>query len=406
MKKYFPYILVLVVVASLVFVIARNPGPHKKINERVTLRQKDKIPYGTYVARTLLPELFPKSSIHVDANSPGTWDSIELTSYNQAVLLMAIDFDADKEELSTLLNFVKQGNYVMIVARTLSNEARKYFHLSYNEYPAFDRLNLQEDSLAISLVPPVFPNGPLFVYPGKKLASFFVELDTARTTVLGRNENHHPDFIALKTGNGNLFIHLAPLAFSNYFILHQKNINYYQHALSVIPATVKKMLWNEYYLNRPTRKGEGETEPNMLRVLMRYPAFTWGLLTGLLTLFLWALLGSRRRQRMIPLHKKPQNDSLVFVKTLGRLYHDRRDHQNLARKMGAYFLEHVRSVYKMPTNVLDEKFMESLHYKSGFPVADLHSIVSFINYLEQGAQIDERELSAFHGELELFYQNT
>ncbi len=91
---------------------------------------------------------------------------------------------------------------------------------------------------------------------------------------------------------------------------------------------------------------------------------------------------------------------------MGRLYHDRRDHFNLSRKMSMYFLEHVRSTYKMQTGELDENFVKTLHQKTGYRLEELNSIVSFINYLDAALDISDEELSRFHKQLELFYQNT
>ena len=109
---------------------------------------------------------------------------------------------------------------------------------------------------------------------------------------------------------------------------------------------------------------------------------------------------------MIPDHPKPSNESLDFVKTMGRLYYDRRNHQNLAKKMSMYFLEHVRTAYKLPTHTLDESFIENLHYKSGYSKGDLNEIISFIRYLHDNGSVYEDQLIVFHNQLESFYQNT
>jgi hypothetical protein len=107
-----------------------------------------------------------------------------------------------------------------------------------------------------------------------------------------------------------------------------------------------------------------------------------------------------------PDHPKPKNDSLDFVKTMGRLYYDRKDHQNLAKKMSIYFLEHIRSTYKLPTHTLDEQFAEALHYKSGYPSGDLNELISFVQYLRNDGSVNEQQLINFHNQLESFYQNT
>ncbi|HWJ91092.1 MAG TPA: DUF4350 domain-containing protein [Flavisolibacter sp.] len=406
MKKNLPYIIAVVLLVVLaVLLISNKKNAPRQFNDRISLRQRDKIPYGTSVAKSLLPSIFPGAKIFFDNKGPGNWDSLTTTSYNQALILVAADFNADESELNRLLSFVQQGNYVFIISRTFSAAARRTFNFTTYEHSFSDFVGGGNDSLSVKLDEPGALLHHFIVYPGKKYSSSFISLDTLRTKVLGRDEENYPDFIEMKSGNGRFFIHSAPLAFSNYFILHKQNVDYYEHAISMIPPNVERIAWSEYYLNKPSKKREDD-EPNIFRVLFKYPAFIWGLLTGMFALVLFALLGSRRKQRKIPEYARPKNDSLDFVKTMGRLYHDRRDHQNLAKKMAVYFSEHVRSRYKIPTHTLDDNFIKTLHYKSGYPPEELSRIVSFINYLGLEQEVSEEQLSQFHRELEMFYQTT
>jgi hypothetical protein len=209
----------------------------------------------------------------------------------------------------------------------------------------------------------------------------------------------------LQKGSGRFFVHTTPLAFSNYFLLYKKNVAYYQQALSVIPPDITAIVWNEYYLNKQ-RHSSDQKKPNWLATLLKHPPFRWGFLTALAFLLLYCVLGMRRRQRVIPPHQKPTNDALDFVKTLGRLYYDKGDHRNLATKMGAYFLEHVRATYKIPTHTLDADFVHLLHRKSGYPEAELKNILSEIKEFSEWPAISEERLAQFHRQLELFYQKT
>jgi hypothetical protein len=219
--------------------------------------------------------------------------------------------------------------------------------------------------------------------------------------VLGSDARGNANFIRMRSGKGSLFIHLAPAAFSNYFILYKNNIEYYQRALSLIPPNVSKILWNEYYLlNRKKEK-----EPDFLGVLLKFESFRWALLTALFTLIIFLLLEMRRRQRYIPVYEKPKNETLDFVQTMGRLYYDHKDHINLARKMAAYFLEHVRERYRMHTELLDNEFVSALHFKTGYPQRNLEQIVSFIRFIQTAEGITEYQLSQFHQQLEIFYKN-
>ena len=404
MKKYFPYIIgggvLLLLIVMLSSTASRQP---RKMDERITLRQSDKIPYGTRVARELLSSLYPEASVPVDRKYPGGWDSIDLSDDHQAVVLVADYMDAEQNELEELADFVERGNYVFIISRAASDGVSSFFGFSYRD----DYFNSYStgDSLRLKLESPMFSNTTMFVYPGLKYAASFSTINERQTTVLGRNSRGDANFIQINKGRGSFFIHTAPLAFSNYFILHKKNAAYYEQAFSVFPKNIKTILWNEYFLQKP-HNPDDQKDPNWLSALFSYPAFKWGLLIGAFTLLLYVLLGMRRRQRMIPPFEKPKNDSLDFVKTLGRLYYDRRDHKNLALKMAAYFLEHVRSKYKLPTHTLDEAFVRALHFKTGYPEPETKNIVDTIHTIQLAYSITDQELAHFYKQLELFYQNT
>lgn len=407
MKKLLPYIITFGVLALVaLIIIGANRRMPRRMDERITLKEKDKIPYGMSAARRFCESMFPQASVSSDSKSPGYWESITTTSGNQAVILVGGFFNADEYELKQILRFVENGNYMFIIAKAFSTDAQAAFVFSNRQDNLSVFLGVQSDSLRLKLEPPSFTSDSLYVYPGKKFESWFETIDTSHTVILGRNETG-PNFIRMDRGQGSVFIHTAPLAFSNYFILHKNNIRYFEQVMSVLPPDVKRVVWNEYYLSKKSgNNNDNERKTNWLGVLFRYPEFKWGLLTILFGILLFVLLASRRRQRMIPAYSRPRNESLDFVKTMGRLYHDRRDHQNLAKKMGLYFLEHVRSTYKLPTHTLDESFIEALQYKSGHPRGDLNEIVSFIQYLQDNGSVNENQLTIFHNQLESFYQNT
>ena len=399
MKKLVPYLIGAAVLALLILIAVNAPRKARKMDERITLRQHDKIPYGTYVAHRLLRATFSKAHITFDKAAPGYWDDINVDTSNQAVFLMSKNFDPDEEEVKSLGQFIRNGNYVFVITQNIGWDATKFFGLEdEKQFMA----GLVDDSLTVSLQTP-FAKVASYFYPGRRFDSYFSVMDTATAVALGRNGNGKTNFIQLQSGTGKIFFHLAPLAFSNYFILHNNNIQYFQKVVSLIPEGVNKIVWNEYYLNH---RSQPEKEPSVLRVLWQYQAFRLGLLTTMVTLLLFVLSAMRRQQRLIPFYAKPANDSLDFVRTMGRLYYDRKDHHNLAKKMASFFLEHVRSRYKIESATSDETFVTELHQKSLYEQEELKKIVDFIQYLETGQFITEQELARFYRQLNLFYKTT
>jgi len=403
-KTYLPYLIGGIALVAFCALLFGAVGSSKRtLNERITLKQTDKIPYGFYTAKTLLPGLFPQAKIVTDKVSPGTWRAISTVSDRQAVFIIG-DLNASNGELDRIREFVKLGNHVFFITRHLSDEAKTFFGFDYNDISQGFAQSGASDSLAVSLDGPRFTDTTKYFYPGLRYASVFDSIYPSKSVVLGSGLNNSPNFLQFRMGAGSVYLHTAPLAFSNYFILHKNNVAYYQGALSVIPQNVTKILWNEYYLYKKTTPPE--SEPAWLSVLFRYKAFRWGFMTALGVLLLYLLMEIRRKQRIIPHWPASKNESLDFVQTIGRLYYDQRNHQDLALKMSAFFLDHVRSRYNITTAVLDDEFVAALSTKAGYPADDIMSIVNDISSLPDKAGLTEQQLAQFHKKLEKFYQKT
>lgn len=408
MKKATPYIILfLVAVAAVLLLMTGNKENQKIFDPRITLRKRDKIPYGAYIAYQNLKHIFPGAEIAYDKMEPGRWDSLSAFKEGQALLIISPRFFAEEYQLKKMLEFAKNGNDVFISAMVMGEDARDFFHCSIS-YFDFSEVGagspVESDSLVVSLQSPPFSRHSRFSYPGHRFDSHFLSVDTLTSTVLGYDHHGNKNFIHLKAGRGNVFVHLAPLAFSNYFLLNRNNLDYYENILSVISPSVKKVIWDEYYINKRYPYPQDDQRKGWFSALLQYPGLKWALLTAMLVLLVYVVLEMRRKQRPIPVMTKPRNDSLDFVKTIGRLYYEKGDHLNLARKMGAYFLEHVRNRYKIPTGNLDEDFVRRLQFKSGYEWEALQELVSFIKHLDNAGAITDKQLASFHKQLETFYQ--
>ncbi|HVG11374.1 MAG TPA: hypothetical protein VM843_00160 [Flavisolibacter sp.] len=280
----------------------------------------------------------------------------------------------------------------------------RYFNLGQNAITWDEGYGFARDSLRVRLCAPRLRDTQIYIYPGRRFSSFFDSLNKTTALVLGRNEDGKANFIQMKAGEGFIYLHIAPLAFSNYFILHKNNVRYFQQALSVIPADIKKLAWNEYYLTK--KDAPRESPPSMLRVLFQYEAFRWAFLVALGTMLLYVLLQMRRKQRIIPVLHKPKNESLDFVKTIGRLYYGQKNHKDLAQKMSTHFLDHVRNKYKVATTELDEAFIIALSAKSNYSTERIRELLEYVEQAFGDPSVSENQLAAFHQQLEKFYSTT
>ncbi|WP_315822010.1 hypothetical protein [Paraflavitalea speifideaquila] len=125
-------------------------------------------------------------------------------------------------------------------------------------------------------------------------------MDSSITTVLGKNAEGKANFVKIAYESGGAFyIHLAPMAFTNFFLLHKNNKSYYDQVLSWVPRNVEKLRWDDYFRN--SSHGDGKDGDNTkgafsaMSWLLKQPALAWGwwlLLILLLLIYLFESNGN------------------------------------------------------------------------------------------------------------------
>lgn len=406
MKRILPYLLpVLLLLLAVALLVT---GHKKSFDHRVTLNRKDKIPYGTFVTYQNLHHIFPQAAISINKKAPGYWDEdvLNYDSGKQVLIIICKDFNSSKDELQELFHFAEKGNDVFISSYDWSNTAQRFFYINlhYSDpgLPVFEN-NSGLDTLHIELIHPPFSKiHSHYSYPGRKLNSWFGGFDSSKAHLLGITGEDKPSFIRMRAGEGNFFIHSAPLALSNYFLLHKENMGYYNQLFSSMNAAAFNVIWDEYYLHKPRSRGQPNSSP--LRVLMQQPSFRMALLSIVTGLVVFVLLGMKRKQRIIPVFATPQNDSLDFVKTIGRLYFQQGDHKNLCMKMSAGFTEYVYRQFRLSTTKMDEALILQLALKSGHSENLIRSIADYIRLVQEAPAISDSELASFYNLLEQFYK--
>jgi hypothetical protein len=388
-----PLSFALVAVAMFLLPLAScQVNREKQIDRRITLRRRDKLPYGTKVAYDGLAHLFPNSTISVN-DKP--LSSLSSSDGKKVYLIISGALDPTPAEINSLLDFVGEGNHVFISARRYGDSLLHTLGLKAScGYLSYGPM----DSLRMSIHQPLTGDSLNFAYPGDSFDGWVVSLDPQFTTVLGRDHLGRPDFVRFNyKGGGTLYLHFAPLAFSNFFLLHKQNIVYYQNALSYLPSTVPEVLWDNYFT-------APHGDKSALSYILSQKALAWAFWLVLLLALLVYLFESKRRQRPIPIILPLQNTSLDFVRTIGRLYFQRRDNHNLATKMVNHFQDQVRSRYNLNATSLDEDLALRIAHRTGYQQEALLRLVGYMRVLPSKAYVPDEELMDFHRQLEAFYK--
>jgi hypothetical protein len=406
MRKLLSYII------AIVFLI--NLFACKKLHhfdDTISLSSHDKIPYGTYAAYTLLQKEFPHAIIETNKYSPANWKNLTSDSSKQILFIVTKSFDPTEDDLNYLTGFVQKGNYVFISALQITREAAKFFKIKtqtrYNYYGlasgvhhAFNPF----DSTVMKLDSVSFKTPLSYQYPGADFTNAFSKTDSTFSFPLGYSSQIQPNLIALNSIKGTFFLHTAPAAFTNFFLLYQDNRQYFEKLMSLLPSDARKVVWDEYYLYH--YNNNNQQQQGLLSVILKYDNFKWAFWIALLLLALYILTEAKRKQRMIPVYHKPTNDSLEFVTTIGKLYYEKGDHKNLADKLTQYFLDHVRNHYKISTAEINSSFVQQLASKSNKNADEINTLIESMHVINLSGSITQQQLMDYYNLLENFYKTT
>lgn len=382
----------------------------KKLNERVTFWRNDKNPYGAWYAYEQLGYLYPEATILNRNTSPGYSKNAALSdlqllvqehiydSGKSLLVILSPTVLPDSNEIEALDDFVDRGNHVLISTLLLGDDFCKSHHLKMAESNEDGHFR---DSLLVNISNPETGQIKDFSYPGFGSGYYFENYDSATVEVLVRDKKGHPTFLATgDSSNGRFFLHSTPFALSNFFLLHKGNKEYYDDLFSQLPANIDILIWDDFYRN-PVKRNTFSA----LKVIMADRALRWTLYIALIGLAFLIFSEVKRRQRMVPIIEPITNSSVEFVKTVGRLYFQGKDNNDLAGKMVVYFKEFVRTKYSLDVSFMNEGFSNALSFKSGFTISEIQAIVDQVIRIETGYSSGDQELLYFNQQLERFYKN-
>ncbi|WP_422360124.1 DUF4350 domain-containing protein [Reichenbachiella sp.] len=321
-----------------------------KPNETIWLESYskfDKIPYGNYVLYHQLEDIF---SAGVQPSFESLNQSIDESTSNTNLIIINNVFEAEEYEIERLLNFVDNGNQVMIISRQVSDFLLDTLGLSTSfEYSSTVESNVQHSIVADTSR----YSGPSFnIY----FKSYFDSLSAAQP--LGYRSDSLVNFIGLPYGMGRIFIHLHPSAFTNAFILTKNNDKYIRDVLAHMPN--QPTIWDEYY---KARKNYIKQSP--FQQVLSTNGLRQALYLTLTGTFLYMIFYSKRKQRIIPILTPKSNASAEFIETMGQLYYNESDHKDIGMKRVSFFLAEIREKYRIDTSQLDQNFAQKVSSLSG-----------------------------------------
>jgi hypothetical protein len=381
------YIFILVLI--LIGIIALDANKPKPVNWTPSFSAKDKIPFGLFVLNNEIDSLFSQQKLERFGVTPYEFldpkYSYEDSTYTTQGTVMYIDGSSniDDESAQEILYFVSHGNTAFISATSFPLKFRDTLNFNY----AYS--NIFSDSLYLSV-----EKNKEFSYLKGTDNVYFTDFDSTKTKILGHQRNSTKDsvvnFIRIPHVNGYFYLHTQPVSFTNYYLLKKNNHEYVEQVLSYIDD--ENVFW---YL---------EDSRNQIKNKMGYifsqPALNWAWKIAIISMIVFMFFNAKRKQRVIPIIEPLKNTTVDFTKTIGNLYYQEGNHQDIINKKIKFFLEKVRNEYLVDTFDLNETFVNRLHQKTGKSKTEIENIVQLIKKYRNQLESTEKDLITFNNALE------
>lgn len=384
--KFIIPVTVVIIIVILIKLITPQPTDWSP-----TFSKDDKIPYGSFLLYDILPDLFPNQKIE-STNLPFYNITQNRKIENKNIIIICDSFNPDELDTKILSGILEKGSDVFIAA----NRFGGYFNESLKLYVSYSFLG-GYDSAYVNFVNDKLNRSTDYKFTRGNYNHYFTSFDTSKVTVLGVDDFERVNFLKIKYGSGNLYLHCIPNIFTNYNLL-KPDRDYIFKSLSYLK--VRGVIWDEYY------KQNNKYSSTPIRYILSQPSLKWAYVTLVISLIFFVIFKGRRDQRIIPVIKPLSNTTLEFVNTVGNLYYKQSNHKNIAEKKIAYFLDYVRAKYLLKTLNLNEEFISQLTEKSSIKKPEIKKLIELINVVSVSKAVKPDILIELNNLIENFYTKT
>ena len=398
-KKGRVYIVISVVTLALLMLLQYNTD--EEINWFPSYVGHHKIPYGTFVLNDVLDKMFP-NNVQGVALPPFEFLNENFDAEGTYFFVNgSIEFG--ESELHTLLDWTSEGNTLFIASGQFEEDL-------------LDTLNLETSSLFAGfgdeqkqfhrLVNPRLKSDDGFPFEKDAYATFFEEIDSAKTTVLGTVDYLEEDgstqkdnFNVIKQpfGDGEICLTTFPKAFTNYFILQGNNKDYTAGLLSYLDRS------RPIYVDNHHKAGKTfYTSP--MYIFLNTKEFKWAYYLALIGALLYIVFEGKRKQRAIPVVHPLKNQTLSFTRTIADMYFEKGETKAISDHKVAYFMEYIRSHFYLNTEKLDNEFFRNLASRSNHSIDEVKELFDLMEQIKKSESFGDNNLKRLNTLIENFKQ--
>lgn len=356
-KTFRIYAVIFIVVMVILALLEVNKKETTDWRKNFDVNQKS--PFGLFVFDNEAKDLFKNNLKKINQAPYEYYNQHQKEAHN----IVIIETDIDTESWKKVMDQVSNGSDAMLVISRMPKEVSDSIGF-YDSEISFEEENVlkltdtkyKNDFIQLDK----FPSGRgfSFIKPGVEVLGKTVE----------KKNTDQANFIRIKFGKGNFYVHSEPLFLTNYYLLKPGNVKYAQDIFSYLPH--RETVW---FVENNTKASRF-----FMRFILGNPAlkYAWWVFLGGLILFIF--FNAKRKQRIVPIIEPLRNTSLDFVKSIGNLYLQEGDFHDMMAKKAQYFLNRVRMDLLIDTQNIDEEFAKKLQLKTGKPIEMINEAISLI----------------------------
>ena len=359
-----------------------------------TFRHTDKQPFGSCLFDSLLSSTMPKgytitdSSLYVLAK-----DSLQ----PRGILVVADEMNLIPAEVNAIFSMANNGSHVMLVAHGVGDfmcnrlGIRMWGYGDSFDLQNFVKYNKERESFEWVSKENGYKPRRYKVFRPLITRKFNFETDSLDNVIrpcLDQQATLRHDAVSatFRQGKGYITFCSLPLLFTNYGIVDQDNATFSLRLLTLMKDL--PVVRTEAYC--PQTSDEVQQSP--LRYAISQPPLRWALYTLMVGALLFLIFEGRRRQRVIPIEKAPENHSLEFIHLVGSLYYHSRERRSLVVRKWTYFAEELRRNIHLDVTDASEDDV-TLPTLARLTAIDEQEIRTLILQLRQLVAADETEIS-------------
>lgn len=407
----------------------------KRYNWNENYKESAIYPYGASLLKGMLKHRAGDRENFIEVNDENDLplDSIEWEEKGCYVYI-GREYYATEDNVDALFRFVENGNSAFIASHTFNYRLLDACFLDIDgtrfietdddddiydwDAPADVVLSKVNDTTANLLLYDDVGTRLSITYlksqePANKVWHFFNEdLELNRGDdfdIFGELEDHGPNFIRFRYGEGYFYLHCNPLAFSNLVLGTDSGFAYAASAFDGVLE--EKIVWDSF--NRDFRFEENSYTPprnqhedGFLKFILSERSLrnAWFIVLTLAIAYL--IFGARRVQKPIPVIHPHRNTSIDFAETMGAMYRMEGEHAKLSDLKMRLFKAHIRDRYTIRTKDLHldtNSFIARLSERSNVDQQTIRDIFEIYQIIEGRNDPEGHKLVRLHNAIEKFH---